>query len=436
MVLGLLLILLLLAISAFFSGSETALFALKRHELHRFEHDTRSSRRLVASLMEHPRNLLLTLMIGNVTVNFFIFATSLWLSRRIVGPDSSLAPVLGLIAPIVVTLMAEIVPKGIAIELRASIAPQVAAAARVCQIVLSPVTKVLGIVLVEPTTRLLTGSGRKRNEVSVEELRELVEMSERRQIIDADENAMLSGVIQLNELKVRDIMIPRVDIIAFDVHDDPQELRDLLREKGLSKVPVYDETIDRPVGLVHARDLFLYPGFQLDELVKPICFVPELVTLTQLLRHFRSTNSGLALAVDEYGGVVGLVTVEDVAEQIVGELAETGESDDEPTWERLDERRYRISGRISVRDWAELFDVRRFDDRVTTLAGLVVSHLGRVPAVGDQITVANIRLTVDSLRGRRIEWLRLELLDASSPSDGLPEWDYRPPQSAHRKEDA
>jgi len=428
MVLGLLLVLVLLAASAFFSGSETALFALKRHELHRFQQDKRASRRLVAALMRHPRQLLLTLMIANVTVNFFIYAASLSVSEKIVGRQSAWAPLLGLASPLLITLLGEIVPKGAAISFRQEFAVRVAPFVRVCRLVLSPVTFLLGVFLVEPTTRLLTGNHRARAEVNVEELRELVEMSERRKIIGADENAMLSGAIRLNDLKVRDIMVPRVDIVAFDIHDNPHDLRTIMREKRLSKVPVYDETIDRPVGLVYAKDLFLNPTFQLQELVKPIRFIPELVTLTQLLRHFRATRTALALAVDEYGGVVGLVTVEDVAEEIVGELADSSEAEGEPAWERLDERRYRVSGGLNVRDWAEVFGVDRFDDRVTTLAGLVVSHLGRLPAVGDEFTLANIRFTVESLRGRRIEWLRLELLETPVAGENLAE--------SRRKEDA
>ena len=431
MILGFALLAVLLGLSAFFSGSETALFALKRHELYRFEHDKRASYRLVAALMQQPRRLLLTLMIGNITVNLFIFASSLALFQKLTGPGSALAPVLGLISPIVVTLLGEIVPKSAAIELRTELAVRAAPLVRLFQIILSPVTFLLNLLLVGPTTRLVAGTRKAPNEVTVEELRELVEMSERRQIIDADENAMLSGAIQLNELKVSDIMVPRVDITAFEIHDNPQDLRELMREKRLSKIPIYDEDIDHPVGLIYAKDLFLYPALALEDLLKPVRFVPELIALTQLLRHFRATGTALALAVDEYGGVVGLVTIEDVAEKIVGELTEAGQVEDQPTWERIDDRHYRVSGRINVRDWAELFSIRRFDDRVTTLAGLVISHLGRLPNAGDQVTLANVRLTVESLRGRRVEWLRLELLepDADNPASIAS-------ASAGRKEDA
>ena len=419
MVIWLVLLTGLLGLSAFFSGSETALFGLKRHEVYRFQHDRRASRRLVATLLSRPRQLLLTLMVGNITVNLFIYATSLSLFQRLTGPKSWLAPVLGLVSPIAVTLLAEILPKGLAIDLRTVVAVQAAPLVRLFQVALSPVTFLLNVLLVEPTTRLVAGGRMTHTPVTVEELRELVEMSERGKIIDADENAMLSGVIQLNELKVRDVMVPRVDIVAFEVHDNPEVLRDLMRAKRLSKIPVYDEDIDHAMGLVYAKDLFLRPDELLEDLVRPVEFVPELITLTQLLRHFRETGTALALAVDEYGGVVGLVTVEDVAEQIMGELAEAGQNDEEVTWERLDDRHYRISGGVNVRDWAEWFGIRPFDERVTTLAGLVVSQLGRLPAVGDEVTLGNLRLRVESLRGRRIERLLVELCEPTAEEGRL-----------------
>lgn len=400
----------LLVTSAFFSGAETALFALTRHELHRFQADPRASRRLAASLMQQPRQLLLTLMVGNVTVNMLIFATSLTLFKKLTGPGSLLGPLLGLSSPIVVTLLGEIFPKGTAIDLRTSLAPKMAPIVHGCQILLAPVTTTLNVLLVEPLTRLLAGDTKPPPDVTAEELQELIEMSQARQIIDADENAMLSGVIRLNELKVRNILIPRVDMIAFDIDDDPEELRQLLREHHMPKIPVYKEDVDHTLGLIYAKDLFLFPTQPLQQLVKPASFVPEVITLTQLIDFFRKTQSQLAMVVDEHGGVVGLVTIEDVAERIVGALALPGDESDLPTWERLDDRHYSISGQVNIREWAEHFNIRQFDERVTTLAGLMMASLGRVPKVGDQVRLGNLLLTVESLNGRRIERIHLELL--------------------------
>lgn len=408
-------IIVLLAASAFFSGSETTLFALSRHELHLFSHSRRRSERLVATLMTNPRQLLLTLMICNVTINIFIFAASLSLFQQLVGATGWLAPILGMTSPVVVTLLGEILPKGTAIDLRVVLAPRIARLIRFCQIVLAPVVNLLNLLLVMPATRLLVGGLPEDETVTVEELRQLLIMSHRRQVIDADENAMLSGVVQLNELRVRDIVTPRVDMVAFDIEDPPVALAKMLRTSRLAKIPVYRGHPDQLLGVIYARQFFMARNRPLMELIRPIGFVPEIVTLMQLLRHFRQTATAMAAVVDEYGGLVGLVTIEDVAEQIVGELSLPEDADQEPGWEQLDERSYRVSGRLNLREWAELFHIRRFDERVSTLAGLFIAELGRLPEIGDRITLANVALTVESLRGRRIEWIRVEVSSSSSP---------------------
>ncbi len=412
-----LLVMLLLA-TAFFAGAETALFSLGRYELSQFRQDRRASHRLVAQLLEKPRKLLLTLMIGNVTLNMFIFATSLALFQRVSGHHTYLAAALGLISPVLLTLFGDILPKGIAILLGQEMAVKAAPVIRVAEIALAPFRVILNGII-EPLTRLLTGGRRQRSEyVTVDELQQLIEMSERHRIISADENAMLSEAVQLGTLKVRDIMFHRVDMVAMEIHDDPDELRRLLRESGLSKLPVYEESIDNIVGLVYAKDLFLEPNRPLKELVKPVRYVPEMISLTQLLGHYRRTRTQLAVVVDEYGGVVGVASVEDVAKQIVGELVPDQQSD-EPDWQQLDPRRYRVSGSVNIRDWAEEFDVRLLDERVTTLGGLIVTRLGRPAVVGDQVRIGNLLLTVESLRGRRIEWVLLELTEAAAPKQPI-----------------
>lgn len=406
-----LLLLGLLLLSAFFSGAETALFSLSRHELQRFRQDKRPSRRMVADLMRRPRRLLLTLMIGNVSINMFIFAASLSLSESVLGPGSALAPVIGLASPVLVTLLGDILPKGVAILLRVPLAVRLTPAVRFAQVVLTPFRIVLAGVLVEPLTRLLVGARKPDEYVTVEELRELVEMSERHRVIDAHENAMLDQVVQLGELRAKDIMIPRVDMIAYDVYDNPHDLERLMREHEFTKIPVYDTDIDRIAGIIYAKDLLLHPGRPLAQLVRPAHYVPELITITQLIEELRRKKTQLAIVVDEFGGVVGLVTVDDVAELIVGGLGTEDESDQERLWVRLDERRYRVSGGMSIHDWSDQFEMSRLDEEVATLAGLILARLGRVPAVGDKLRMGNLILTIESLRGRRIEWVLLELAD-------------------------
>jgi CBS domain containing-hemolysin-like protein len=243
-------------------------------------------------------------------------------------------------------------------------------------------------------------------------------MSQRRRVIDADENAMLTGVVQLNELKVRDIMVPRVDMIASELQDDPDDLRRIMGERHLPKLPVYDGDMDHIIGLVYAKDLFLDPDSEIEDILRPVRFIPEVVTLTQALHHFQQTRSQLAIVVDEHGGVVGLVTLEDVAEEIVGELTEPEAGEQEPDWERLGPDRFRVSGQLSIRDWAEQFHVSQFDPRVSTLGGYIVARLGHIPDVGDQVRIGNLQLTVETLHKRRVERVVVELVSQPPASNG------------------
>lgn len=410
MMLSLLLLAMLLACSALFSGAETAFFSLSPYETAKLSHKGRAGR-TVAELLSHPRRLLLTLMIGNVTVNMFIFAISLETFGRLTGNLPLLGAVLGLLSPIIVTLFGDILPKSTAIRLRRPLSLAAAPVVRVVQIVLTPVSYVLLHALVEPLTRLLAGERAPDEYVTTEELNDLIEISEQHRIIDADENAMLGEVIRLDELRVRDVMVPRVDVVAYDIHDSPSQLRQIIRKHRFTKIPVYDAHIDRIIGAVRAKDVYLNPSREPGTLVRPVKFVPEIITLTQLIEHFRNSGTQLAIAVNEYGEMAGLVTLEDVATQIVGDLTTKEQPADQPAWFKLDERRYRVSGSISVHEWAEQFSFRGIEENVTTLAGLIQARLGRLPTEGDRVQLGNLILTVESLIGRRVQWVLLELTD-------------------------
>ena len=424
-------LLILLAGSAFFSGIETALFSLSPYEVARLGKGGRAGR-VVADLLQNPRRLLLTLMIGNVTVNMFIFAISLGFFDRLAGHLPLLGAVLGLLSPLVVTAIGDILPKAMAINARRKLAIAAAPIVRLVQLVLAPVTSVLLHALVAPLTRLLAGTQPPDEYVTTEELDELIEISERHRIIDADENAMLGEVIRLSELHVRDVMVPRVDMVACDIHDNPARLREMIRKHRFTKLPVYDASIDRIIGLVRAKDVFLNPSREPGTLVRPVKFVPEIITLTQLIEHFRRTHTQLAIAVNEYGETAGLVTIEHVATQIVGDLTTEGQPADKPAWIRLDERRYRVSGSISVHEWAEQFNFRAVEESVTTLAGLIQARLGRLPAAGDGVRLGNLALTVESVVGRRVEWVLLELSDIKQPPPQPPASPPSTPPSTSR----
>ncbi len=441
-------LLVLLCCSALFSGSETALFALTRHQLYRFDRSGRRSGKMVAQLMRRPRHVLLTILICNTTVNVLIFADGYVISQYLGGGSIVGALVGGVGSVLAVVVFGEVLPKAVAYARAAHLAPVLAPLIQACVLVLSPIRWMLNTLLVEPTTRLWLGPRRAARYVTTEELKMLLEMSQRHGVIDTDESTMLQQVVSLAELKVRNVMVPRVDVQAFDLAGDPEHLRELMRRTRLKKVPVYEQDLDRIVGLIYAKDVFLEaaakdrPHRPLRDLVRPVRFVPEQITLAHLVAHFRQTRTQLAIVVDEYGGMAGLVALEDVLELIVGDIAEPGEPITAPPVQQIDERTFLIAGSLSVRDWANAFGVRVLDERIATVGGLMLAQLGRIAREGDRVRFVNLELTVERTRRRRIELLRLKLLEETQLAPGTEgdparasairpgEQDSRPPRAS------
>jgi len=410
------LLLVLLALSATFSGSETALFAISPAQVQHNAVSPNPFRRLAVRLMKQPKRVLTIILIGNTAVNTLLFATSYVLFRDLAARAGAwVTPASGLASVLLVVVCGEVVPKVLGVTLAQRLVPLAATAVQCAGYVLGPLGRLLDLLLIEPLTRLIFGRpgahGAPHGRLTSAELKTLLELSRRRGLINPIEDAYLREVIDLSTIRARDIMVPRVEVVMFDVDGSPEELRELMRRRHLTKVPVYEGQPDNIVGLVYAKVLFFQTDKPLRALVTPVRFVPELITGEQLLQHFRDTRSQIAIAVDEYGGVAGLVTLEDVLEEIVGEIHDPEDRLEEPELVRLSDREYEISGRLSVHYWVETFGISGLADRVATVAGLVTARLGRPARVGDAVTIGNVRLTVTATTGRRIQRLRLTLVD-------------------------
>ncbi|MFQ5807297.1 MAG: hemolysin family protein [Phycisphaerae bacterium] len=417
------LLLFLVVLSGTFSGSETVLFALTPAQLQHQAASSNPFRRLAARLMKQPKRTLTTILVGNTAVNVLLFATSYVLFRNLVAQAGVwITPMAGVASVLLVVVGGEVVPKVLGVTLAPRLAPFSATVVHFSGYVLGPLGRLLDIVVVEPLTRLIFGRPghgvSTESELTSAELKTLLVMSRRRGLINRIEDAYLREVINLSEIRARDVMVPRVEVQMFDVNGPPEELRDLMRTTHLTKIPVYDGAIDNVVGLVYAKVLFFEPDKPLRDLVTPVRFVPELITGEQLLKHFRKTKSQIAIAVDEFGGMAGLVTLEDVLEEIVGEIHDPEDEQAEPEIVQLSETEYEISGRLSVLYWVETFGIGGLTDRVATVAGLVTARLGRPAQVGESIRIGNVELGVIAVSGRRIQRLRLTLLGKSAADSG------------------
>ena len=243
--------------------------------------------------------------------------------------------------------------------------------------------------------------------------------------LDERERGMIHSILRLDQVTAREIMVPRVDIAAADIGTSLPEVATLIAEHGHTKLPVYRETIDEIVGVVHARDMLevLAKGKKdvpLEDLVRPAFFIPESKPVDELLQELQEKRVQLALVVDEYGGIEGLVTMEDVLEEIVGEI-EDEFSHDEPRLVVINEHEAMVDARLNLDDVNEALATQFRQDNVDTIGGLVYSILDRMPRVGDEIEVAGLKISVVSTRGRRIRQLRVTRLHRSDQPSDQPE---------------
>ncbi len=391
----------LLAGSAFFSGSETAFFNLTRRQTKQLKASRLKVQRLTARLLRRPGQLLTCLLLGNIVVNVLYYAISSTLVFRLktnwgLGAAAGLA--LGTFLALI--LLGEILPKSLAYTNSRSFAVAAAVPVYLCVQLFRPVAFIFRFFLLEPVLRLMLGHRRQGEALTLNAFRSLIDLSRRRGLITEDEDKLLGEVVELGFLKVRHVMQPRVDMVAVEVSTPSIQANAAMRDAGRTKLPVYVKDIDKIIGMVHLRQLLLDPAAPLDRLVQPVHFVPEQKTVESLLEFFRKTETDMAVVIDEYGGIAGSVRLEDIAEELVGDVDTTQEV--EPI-EQLGPFRYRLPGDLAVQDWADVFGIDLGETRMSTVGGLVTALLGKIPQKGDTAALGNLTFTVDRVRRRRIE---------------------------------
>ncbi|MFC1738101.1 hemolysin family protein [Planctomycetota bacterium] len=407
------LVLLLLGCSAFFSGSETAFFNLSRKQIQLFKDSKHKLQNLAALLLNKPNKLLGCLLFGNMTVNVLYFAVSSILVIKIekqTGITAATATAFALFFALL--LLGEVFPKSLAFANSRVFSNTAALPLYFVVRILSPILFLLRFLIVEPALRLVLGHQKHPKLVTSQEFKSLIEVSRRSGLISTDENKLLTEIIELGFLKVRHVMQPRVDMLACALSDSVENSRDIMVKNNLTKVPVYNKNIDDTKGLVHLRQILLYPQKTLDKLVQRVNFVPEQKTVESLLEFFRTTQTDTAIVVDEYGGVAGLVRLEYIAGELLGPVEMTDKID---PIEKIDPFKFRLSGNLAIHDWAEAFGINVAQTRLSTIGGLVTALLGKMPENGNIAYLRNLKFTVEKVHKNRIVTLILSFEPANAP---------------------
>ena len=398
------LMLILLAGSAFFSGAETAFFNLSHRQVKLLEGSRHRLQKLAARLLKKPGQLLNCFLFGNMTVNVLFYAVASVLTIRLKDQSSLAATLTALLSFAGLVLFGEILPKSLAYANSKSLSVAAALPAFLCLQIFAPLEFIFKVFILEPSLRLLLGPTRKPKTIGVSEFKSLIEVTRKQGLITADENRLFTEIIELGFLKVRHVMRPRVDMIACDVTESSASAREKMKKNHLIRLPVYARSIDNIVGIVHLRQILLRGEVTLDKIVQDVNFVPEQKTVESLLEFFRRSKTDMAIVVDEYGGIAGSVRLEDIAEELLGQIEPTSQTEQ---IEQTGPFEYRLSGNVAIHDWADILGIDLAETRMVTIGGLVTALLGKIPKSGDVAYLKNLKFAVEKVQKHRIETLIL-----------------------------
>ncbi|HVM23960.1 MAG TPA: hemolysin family protein [Candidatus Limnocylindrales bacterium] len=418
---------LLILIGGFFAASEIALITVKRHRLRQLAEEGNRAARTAQRLTDDPSRFLATIQIAITFLGFLAGATGAVafssnlaeLIRPVLGTaaDTVAFVVVTLVIALVSIIVGELVPKTLALSFPERLALFVARPVGLLDRILSPI-----VWFVSATSkifvRLLGGKEKPQaGYLSTEELKVLVESSTEQGEFEEEEKEMIHGVIELGDKKVHEVMVPRIGIRAVNVSDPFDEVLDIIVRAGHSRLPVFEESLDNIVGVLYAKDLLPYlkqngrPAEPIDirRLVRAPVYVPESKAVDELLHEMQAAKRHIAIVVDEYGGTAGLVTMEDVVEEIVGEIQDEYDAE-ESMVEPIDsdaELTFRLDGRVSMDDLRDLFELSDEDEpdeeAYDTVGGFVVHRVGRIPLPGAEIPFRDgVLLRVEAAEPRRV----------------------------------
>ncbi len=433
-------LIILTILEGFFVAAEIALVSIRRSRVEQLVDEGKPGARRVRRLLDDPGRFLAVSQLGLTVIGFLasaFAAVSLadGLAEALAGAGMSPGTASGVALVIVTVILAlftivfaELVPKSLALANNERFALVLSGPLDFLGRLLGPLVAAL-TAITRWVTRLFGAEVTSEAQITAEELRLIVERGGEQGILEAEEEQMINAVIELGDRRLHEVMVPRTAIVAIEATATFDQAIDTVIDEGHSRVPVYETSVDEVIGILYAKDLLPFLKSTVDAppdlrtLLRTPVFVPESMSIDDLLHEFQRRKVHVAIVLDEYGGTAGLVTIEDLLEEIVGEIQDEYDAE-EPLVEQLGDDRARVDGRASVDDLLDLWDLKfqlEDDDEYDTVGGLVYHRIGGVPSPGDEVHVDGLRLTVETTDGRRVGKVlvvRERSVDDESAADG------------------
>jgi putative hemolysin len=427
-----LLLVALILVSGVLAMARSALVNVRKPRLRQLVDEGVGSARTAERLAEDATRLLATTQLGMMLTSFFAGAVVAVLSAPPLA--QALSPWLGkasypvafglvvMLASLVMLILGELVPEMIGAQYSERVALALARPLALLAALTMPVVRV-AVWLSSGVARLFGAtSAASMPFVTEEEIKTLVDAGEEEGVIEEDEKEMIYSIIELGDTLTRQVMVPRIDVVALDVTAPLVEALEVIINEGHSRIPVFEETIDNVVGVLYAKDLLPYlrdgrTDVPLRSIARQAYFIPETKRASDLLPDLQQRRVHLAIVVDEYGGTAGIVSIEDLLEEIVGEIQDEYDAE-EPVVERVTDDEYVVDARLDLDELNRLLEASLPMEGSDTLGGFIYAELGKVPIVGDRVVHDDLELTVESVAGRRIRKVRVQRRSTPPPGGG------------------
>ncbi len=396
----------LLILSAFFSSAETAFVSVNLIRMRSLAEDGNKRAKKVLKIASDSPKMLSAILIGNNLVNISASSLATTIALALWG-KASVSIATGILT-FLVLIFGEISPKTIATTYADKIAPAYCGIVWALMTVLTPFIFIIN--KISKGLLFLFGFDPNKHKASIteDELRTIVDVSREEGIIESDEHEMISNVFDFGDSQAKDVMIPRIDMTCISVDSTYDEIISVFREYKYTRLPVYEESVDNVTGVVNVKDLLLcenHDDFSVKEILRKPYYTYEFKNISELMEELRKTSNNFTIVVDEYGSTVGMITLEDLLEEIVGEIRDEYDDDEEDDIVQLGENEYLLSGSVRLDDISDILNLPEADeecDDYDSVGGLIIKHLERLPQNGDEVDFGDFRLVVEECDKNRI----------------------------------
>jgi len=406
-------LMILLALSAFFSGAETALFSLNKLHLKKLQRKEQTLQvESIVKLLDDPQKTLITILIGNMFVNITASSLATYLAIKLFG-NIGVGIASGFMV-FMILVFGEVVPKSLAITQAEKISKRVARTIELLSMILFPLVKLLKLLINGLYNLFRMNKNRGKKEITEEDLITLINVGKDEGVIEEQEKKMIKNIFEFGDTTVKEVMIPRVDI-DFAPHDiSLTSIVNMIKKSGHSRIPVYEGTIDNIIGILYVKDILkiyrelfqLKEIFDVKKILRKAYFVPENKKIDELLDIFQKDRIQIAIVIDEYSGTDGLVTMEDVLEEIVGEIIDEYDKEIE-LFKKIDENTFIADGMINIDKINEVLHVKIPEDDFETLGGFIYKLIEKVPREEEEIIYKNIKIIIKRVIKNRIKRVKI-----------------------------